>query len=125
MSESLVAKLEQAKEGDHELNVAIGAMLGWQPPKRDDGVAQRWALWLAPDGKAKQLPWFSESLDAALTLVPEGWSWRIQNNGLTALCAPDNDLGDYSKGATPALSCCIASLKERACIGHREGQKSE
>ena len=64
--DDLIARLEQATEGSHELNAAIGALLGWQPPKRDDGVRPRWALWLAPDGNAKQLPWFSESLDAKL-----------------------------------------------------------
>lgn len=130
---SLIAKLEQASEGSRELDAAIWETQGyvrkksktWHIPTTPEKIYVD--TWRTPSGKEIAPfyedegvtpddipPHFTTSLDAALTLVPEGWAWRIQNNGLTALCAPDNDLGDYSKGATPALSCCIASLKARA-----------
>ena len=55
-------------------------------------------------------------LDAALTLVPEGFDWAVfrTNGGLTvhAWCG---DCQDHF-GATPALALCAAALRARASI---------
>lgn len=58
------------------------------------------------------------SLDAALTLVPEGWSWRVGNLPSGKGFA---DLGTQAslqcvEGATPPLALCIAALKARAHV---------
>ena len=68
------------------------------------------------------LPAFTASLDAALTLVPEGLAWRVEpatpgytdwgkyRAGVTTWEKP-YDLPSY--GATPAIALCIAALKAR------------
>jgi hypothetical protein len=81
--------------------------------------------WAAAEaiGCAPGLP-YSASLDAAMTLVPDGYEWGCgswgnpDTDGPWAWCATrqqsaDNDL-DYGKAATPALALCAAALKARA-----------
>lgn len=59
---------------------------------------------------------YTTSLDAALTLVQEGWSWRCANlpsgRGFASLGTQKS--GQDIVGATPALALCIAALKARA-----------
>lgn len=60
------------------------------------------------------VPNYTTSLDAALTLLPEGWSWRVGNTPSKAFA----DLGTQQSlqcivGATPALALCIGALKAR------------
>lgn len=98
----LIDRLESASEGSRELDILIATAVG---AKRVDG------------------PWYarySTSLDAALTLVPEGWTGSVDvpgdNNGawLDPPAAPV--IGHervYAIGATSALALCIASLKAR------------
>jgi hypothetical protein len=59
-------------------------------------------------------------LDAAMTLVPEGWYWRVGHSTLYAGWASTNRLhpdhcnpGDetFAKAATPALALCAAALR--------------
>jgi hypothetical protein len=62
-----------------------------------------------------QLPRYTASLDAALTLVPP-WSWRVGNLASGRAFA---DLGTQKslqciEGATPALALCAAALRARA-----------
>lgn len=59
---------------------------------------------------------FTESIDAALTLVPEGWCWGLFDEPNAWLWpTPTRDLltGIQGKGATPAIALCIASLRAR------------
>jgi len=62
---------------------------------------------------------YTSSIDAALTLVPEGWCWNtgMQNEEYTtrprAYCwkpAPPKD-PVMRDAATPALALCVAALK--------------
>lgn len=67
-------------------------------------------------------PPYTTSIDAALTLVPEGWQWNI-DNGIHCEDAAHAWLGNNSPqeivpgtsgdAATPALALCIAALKAR------------
>ena len=54
---------------------------------------------------------YTASIDAALTLVPEGSSWMLirHSEGFTLAKAGS----DPCKGATPALALCAASLRAR------------
>lgn len=60
---------------------------------------------------------YTASIDAAMTLVPEGWTWGVFDDG-TAWVWPDErrDLltGKQAKAATPALALCAATLRARA-----------
>ena len=72
-----------------------------------------------------QIPPYTASLDAAMTLVPEGWTWCIPGHakplwdcrvtsivdGLVSLPLPQ-------PCATPALAVCAAALKARARAQH-------
>ena len=114
----LIARLEAATGPDRELDAAIAVQVGINPDYQGDG---RYGC-----------PKFSASLDAALTLVPEGWEWSISGSGTAAICSCWND--DYAevfpstdrkqprhtpmerwhpKTATPALALCIAALKAK------------
>ena len=63
---------------------------------------------------ARQIKPFSASLDAALTLVPDGWIWDVASTGSAWT---DNGLREgrhqMAKAATPALALVIAALKAR------------
>jgi hypothetical protein len=73
-------------------------------------------------GAWKKWPTFKEfsptaSLDAALTLVPEGCEWRVRwcelPNGTWASIARigENGCGLNTTAATPALALCAAALR--------------
>jgi hypothetical protein len=67
------------------------------------------------------LPAFSASLDAALTLVPEGKEWNLHrvhddyNRGKVYFYACIDE-AQVHYGATPALALCVAALRARAEI---------
>lgn len=118
----LIAKLEQATEGSRELDYAIRAAL--------DPHGRYLTKWEEQAAAAR----FTASLDAALTLVPEGWSGRIYLSGTAALWRGAPDLGAVCRSlarnetprepelkitgsadsGSPALALCIAALKARA-----------
>lgn len=67
-------------------------------------------------------PAYTASLDAAMSLVPEGYSWRVsaaQLGAVGTVIHPEcEDLDDpYTSftagGATPAIALCAAALKSR------------
>ncbi len=105
--DDLIARLEAASEGSEELNDAIDFELFGSDEARP----------------------YTTSLDAALTLVPEGWWLRSiegcpQQNEWDAMldqktipwgkaigCANEN-VGS----PTPALAVCIAALKARKVV---------
>lgn len=76
-------------------------------------------------------PEYTQSIDAALTLVPKGWDWNLSSANIAIICRDYND--DYSKVfwsqkpnekrigfekakgtvATPAIALVIACLKAK------------
>ena len=74
-------------------------------------------------GKA---PAYTASIDAALTLVPEGWDWSAQTSCLKGLSRASCDLTQLApfkpedwtvrtaRATTPALALCAAALRARA-----------
>ncbi len=121
---ALVAKLVSAKEGSRELDGEIAKLFGWKPQGKG------FRHWIAP----KDCPWpksmagvpfYTTSLDAAVDLVPEGWSsgrisWPGRDSGYLKANARADLLHDSSSGggpretgfaATPALALVIAILK--------------
>lgn len=64
---------------------------------------------------------FTASLDAAMSLVPEGWAYSVGNiDPSRCRCSawvmpPPYSIGaDIRTGATPALALCAAALRARA-----------
>lgn len=100
----LIAELERAEGGSPRLNAEIEwALTGLQPPDRH-----------------KVRP-YTTSLDAALSLVPEGCSWTV--DVVQASDGPNSQavIGGRGQdkpsglgiGPTPALALCIAALRAR------------
>jgi len=97
----LIAKLEAATEGSRELDREVAkAVYGWKRVQ-----------------PGYYVPRFTQSLDAALTLVPEGWEWFKPQNNYQSDKPRIEIFGpiDYqvAAAATPALAICIAALKAR------------
>lgn len=106
---SLIAELESAKEGSRELDAMIE---NWLEHGSESDLAY---ILTDIENITKPAP-YTFSLDAALTLVPEGWYWQISEVGLawvgTHLTAnkPVRFDGD---AVTPAIALCIASLRAK------------
>lgn len=71
--------------------------------------------------------WFTRSLDAAVTLVPEKWTaWELRSHAartrysadLSRLTECDASQEDWAHGraSTPALALCAAALRARAAL---------
>lgn len=100
--DDLIARLEAAPEGSRELDQDIFFAVHDQDREAYRAV-----------GPPGVLP-YTTSLDAALTLVPEGCQWGLEvwgeNGGNAAWVMPPH--GHPSRyAATPALAICIAALK--------------
>lgn len=111
----LIERIEKSEGADRELDHAIYEALG-KPVVRMASASTHgtdlvnWA------------PFYSASLDAAVTLVPDGWYWRAGHGVLWSgwahlnLKHPDYcDRGDEhsAHAETPALALCACALKAR------------
>lgn len=105
---TLIERLEAATGPERELDAEIAAVV-------EAGMRHHW--FASP-------PLFTSSIDAAMTLVPDGWDYSAGNRDETekawAWVAEEDDVrGEYwqtiqqSSAVTPALAICIASLKAR------------
>lgn len=124
----LIARLEAASEGSRELDVLIADAIGI--PKRKMQFSHRgqprWGWNHDSHGGVDE--WFrdppalSRSLDAAMALVPKGWSWKLIHEPVDGLYrvvirhAPA--LANVApafvvSAATPALALVIAALRAR------------
>lgn len=107
----LIERLEAALEGSRELDEEIAQAIF---PK----LIRRHASWYIDDMRTDIEP-FSTSLDAALTLVPEGHAGLTMRTNtsmpqVTIHCAPNSDRTNYyGEAVTVALALCIAALKAR------------
>lgn len=99
MTDELIERLEKATGPDRELDIAICAALG--KTRLDPGF--------------QTAPAYTDSLDAALTLVPEGLGWIISrhDNGGAYWAEVGDEPWQYT-GATPAIALCIPALKARS-----------
>ena len=111
---ALAARVDVATGADRMIDEAISPALGWlapKPPLRS---------WRTPQGyrASDGVPRYTASLDAALTLVPEGWDWAVTKGfGESALAAasPANSVATVeTQAATPALALTAAALRARA-----------
>ena len=120
----LITRLEQASEGNRELDMEIQRPL--EVAKHPDAVfvdedGQVWFADVYEDGEPASWtyadpPHYTTSIDAALTLVPE----KLTNRTFMETCIPakagfrkNGKAVLYFEAATPALALCIAALKAR------------
>lgn len=130
----LIAALEASDGPSRRLDAEIAKDAGWhrvepRHAKRSGGA------WIAPEDflgvmssgapildslhgtdMHKDVPRFTSSIDAALTLVPVGWIWRHAPNRYvkhTVSIAPSAEHGGYvaEVDSNPAIAICIAALR--------------
>jgi hypothetical protein len=109
--EALLARVLEGTGPDRELDgdLAEALQVGGNPWKHEgDG-------WISVHGFGCQAAMFTQSLDSALTLVPEGWTWARYHGG-TFECAVLDDrrvLFERGEAATPARALIAVCLKAR------------
>jgi len=112
---ALAERCEQAAEPDRELDAEIavalfGGEIIWK--------TANWTMDQYPTRRFKNSDYiggyqssgiltYTESIDAAVTLVPEGCGWMVMKNVAKVGRGP-------KRGATPALALCAAALRARA-----------
>jgi len=120
--EQLIQALESAIEGSRELDARVALEMG----------ALRYRNWYDDEARTvhawhvswvmdvwEPLPRYTESLDAARTLVPKGWVWQVKHviQAQAVVWSLEIDWDDrepptgYSE--QPALALCIAALRAR------------
>lgn len=135
----LAERCEAATGPDARLNAEIvaalnNALLKPYPPQTDFGPGQRWQFW-SLDGKHflgneakhpfKVLP-FTASVDAALTLVPEGWDGalylatdthkpevQLETPAMRSALSMDDERVEGAAATLP-LALCAAALRAKA-----------
>lgn len=124
--ETLLARVLEGEGPDRELNAEIEAWLtgrvthprkpGWTFEKQD----AEWKLARLADSPfisqaSRPAPLYTASLDAALTLVPEGWTWARYHGGVFECAVLDERRSRFERGeaATPARALIAACIKAR------------
>lgn len=111
----LLSRLEAAKEGSRELDYLCHTAIGWVD--QDQGGWER-----GNERTGEGWPSYTTSVDAALTLVPEGWRvgeiteydehWSIVLYGRVASNVQARFVPEAkARGKTFATTLCIAALK--------------
>lgn len=112
----LAERCEKATGPDRELDLAIAKLpIRPHPVPAKATLGQGGLAWSGAYGfKCAE---YTASLDAAMTLVPEGWNWQVGvgNHNWAAVYkgAPPSMRVDPI-AATPALALCAAALRARA-----------
>lgn len=122
----LIAKLEAALEGSRELDFDMALAIGNMRIIPEDYQHSEYAEayidgeWecIGSEGQWEDywLPNWTTSIDAALTLVPEGRYFTLRTISVRPQamvhCPPRTKLGNHNgEASTPALALCIAALK--------------
>ena len=129
----LIEDLKAAEEGTRELDARIQALLHFPKPKPSHIIERRvmaegqsvvtyWTDYRGRTGTVSidNFPFFTHSIDAAMTTILEGWSFRVMKSGTgdqgqaeiwDPMKAPSLDNTIRVIGcASPAIALCIASL---------------
>lgn len=107
---ALIARLEAAEVGSHELDKAVAIACG--------SSIQVWAETASDGTFLGSVRAYTTSLDAALALaerVLEGWQvgmWTTKQNAVGSVLRDDGGAFDAT-AATPALALCIAILRAK------------
>lgn len=121
MTHPVISALERAGEGSRELDALIHTAATGEMAMKDPWghwcKGDDWQNRVALDLKRFEVPHYTTSLDAALTLVPEGCHWSIEPGIAWIRVLTENDVADFQGfkvgSARTALALCIASLRAR------------
>ena len=112
---NLIARLEAAEGPSRELDREIAEAVGMELRVRGSTL-----VFVDTDGShLMAAPDYTASLDAAVSLVPEGWWWLLEQWGFAKpdrrqifradLFQPKQEITAHAP--IPALALCIAALK--------------
>lgn len=110
----LIATLESAEKPHHSLNHDMALHAGYRV--KFGAAGGGCFVWAEPGENysyGTRPPRYSESMDAAATLVPSGFDWCVQTPGKYAQVWKGGAPHYEGNGATMALGICIAALKAR------------
>ena len=108
---ALIERVEQAQGPDREIDLACHTALALPLGKVCDDNGR-----LHPDWSA--VPRYTASLDAAVSLVPEGWAWLRKTPQTMTVYEPPQDEKAWAvhidgAASTPALALVAAALRAR------------
>ena len=113
MTDTLIARLEEATEGSRELSDECLLAVGFAP------VPDALTMWTYPNGDyavTAELPDPSQNVQDAIDwMVPEGCPWEMKSVGMVEMGTERGPVEGIA--ATPALALCVASLKARQADG--------
>lgn len=110
----LAERCEQATGPDRELNIALLPLVGLRFVDEGHPIGE---VCYEQNNHAVPMPRFTASLDAAMTLVPEGFAWEAgfcEGKHAASVSSNGNRMPDATICATVALALCAAALKARA-----------
>ena len=123
---SAIKAVEKAKEGTPEINVLIARACFPNFILHDDSN-----IWMQVPSNMERgymqvvpMPFYTTSLDAALSLVPEGMCYELDTfprsktdtKPIAFVAKPDDIFTAWSSGATMPLAICLAALRARLTI---------
>jgi hypothetical protein len=116
MTESLLTRLSALTGPDRTIDEEIALAFGWTKTNSAIPPSSADPYWRSPRGQiCPNVPLYTASIDAALTLVPRGAIWSVGGH-VGAYWA---DVSVHSgSGATPAIALLIAILRAQ-----EEGKK--
>lgn len=112
----IITALCKATKPSRDLDAEIALCVGAIPPdytRRGDFAT--W--WDDHTGFYWESPFYTDSIDVALTLVPKVWDWVVDSACYSSCWKPvgksliECDIEVEGYGATPAISLCITALK--------------
>lgn len=123
MQDDLIERLEKATGPDRGLDADIASYVGWTPSpgyrRCSDNSWRRVIPGHTESDAINSVTWspeFTCSIDAALTLVPEGFACEVRRyssgNGLAKVWHKDGQRF-AENGTTPTIALCITALKAR------------
>ncbi|BEV44813.1 hypothetical protein [Afipia carboxidovorans] len=129
----LISRVEKASDGDRELDEAIALTLNIYVRERRGKDRQYWFYKVGGNDYERRsthryagsdgLPFYTASLDAVLTLLPEGWWWsagvcRRENHASVGseIGTVEGELIFETFGATAPLALLSAILRARQAM---------
>lgn len=122
--EELIERLEKADGPDRELDAAIAVAAFVTRATDDDLVYARprdpghdatqpghFFIVTRSGAQAVPAPLYTSSIDAALTLVPDGWRAQIDTLNVSA---PEPRKFHVRHAQNPVIALCLAALRARA-----------
>lgn len=121
----LAERVEAAEVGSDDLDRDIMRALGfsYRVERRSIGLTygKAWDMhlfreWVRGEEVVREscVPRYTASIDAAMTLVPEGHDWLFNTRGVYSHVWEPKEVGDgywQARAATPALALCAAALR--------------